>query len=299
MFRVREQIGLNKVFVPRKGEGVAVAVLDTGCAQHPDLHNRIKLFCDFVHGESGIYDDNGHGTHVCGILCGSGAESGGRFAGIAPGVDLIVGKVLDAFGEGTMEQMSAALDWILQCKNRYPIRVLNISIGPGESGNFEKREKLQTHLKKISDRGISVFCAAGNNGPSNASASGLGYDKEIIMVGCHDGNFYKNNLSRCAAYSGRGDINKGIRKPDIVAPGTNIISCNNQFLNRPYISRSGTSMATPIIAGIAALVYSNYPNMSPDDFKKRLLYTARDLGEPWNLQGWGMVSAERILNHGI
>ena len=101
--------------LPREidGRGVTVAVLDTGMGFHPDLQGRAVCFRDFVGHRKDIYDDSGHGTHVCGILCGNGALSGGRLRGIAPGVRLVVGKILDENGDGTTQAMLEGLDWVL------------------------------------------------------------------------------------------------------------------------------------------------------------------------------------------
>ena len=123
----------------------------------------------------------------------------------------------------------------------------------------------------------------------------------MITVGCHDGEYFRDDKDRCELHSGRGKRFDAVRKPDIVAPGTQITSCNanwNRTLkNNPkaYIEKSGTSMATPIVAGCAALVLEKEPWLSPGQVKERILYTASDLGEPWNKQGWGMINAKRLL----
>ena len=131
MQRVREQVQVPEQLHSGAGrvKSVTVAVLDTGIAYHPDLVGRLLAFSDFVEGRSFPYDDNGHGTHVCGIVCGSGELSGGRFRGMAPEAKLVVGKVLDRQGEGSCDSMQEALEWVLRVKNRYGIRVLNISVG--------------------------------------------------------------------------------------------------------------------------------------------------------------------------
>ena len=106
-------------------------------ARHPDLYGRPVCFRDFVGGRNLPYDDNGHGTHVCGILCGNGRLSGGKYRGMAPGASLVVGKVLDENGDGKVEAMLAGMDWVLKIRTRYRIRILNISVGIGsmeESG---------------------------------------------------------------------------------------------------------------------------------------------------------------------
>lgn len=116
MQRVREQVQVPEQLHSGAGrvKSVTVAVLDTGIAYHPDLVGRLLAFSDFVEGRSFPYDDNGHGTHVCGIVCGSGELSGGRFRGMAPEAKLVVGKVLDRQGEGSCDSMQEALEWVLQ-----------------------------------------------------------------------------------------------------------------------------------------------------------------------------------------
>lgn len=306
MQRVRNQIevpylpepDINKIYL---GAGVTVAVLDTGVGRHPDLVGRILTFRDFVNDRQIMYDDSGHGTHVCGIICGSGSASGGRFRGIAPHANLVVGKVLDDKGNGCTEHMLQGLRWVLEVRKQYDIRILNISVGIGDLQSREKEKALKTELEKVYNSGIIVICAAGNKGPESGTISSLGTSRRFITVGCHDGEYYKNYPGRCDSYSGRGDALSALRKPDIVAPGTNIVSCN-VFYNRnrgriqnAYVSKSGTSMATPIVSGAAALVLEKNPFLSGEEFRKKLTTTATDLGEEWNKQGWGMVNVKRLL----
>lgn len=301
MQRVREQMGLYYGRFPQDGTGIGIAVLDTGVVVHPDLEGRILAFRDFVNHRSFPYDDSGHGTHVCGILSGSGRLSELRYMGMAPGAGLIVGKVLDGKGEGTTEHMLQGLDWVLQQKEKYNVRILNISVGIGNPDNQHKEKLLLEKLEKIWEEGIFVVCAAGNKGPDNNSIASVGGSAKILTVGCHDGAFFRNAPSRCELYSGRGDINSKIRKPDLVAPGTNIISCSvkckitrNGYQN-VYIPKSGTSMATPIVAGAAALLMQKYPDITNEICRLRMLFSCQDLGIPWNRQGWGMLNVARLL----
>lgn len=283
------------------GRGVTVAVLDTGMGWHPDLQGVAVAFRDFVGRRNLMYDNNGHGTHVCGILSGSGGISKGRYRGMAPGAKLVVGKVLDGKGEGSAEIMVEGMNWVLQIRERYKIRILNISIGIGSLEKQEKEKVLKEKIEELWRSGILVVCAAGNKGPGDGTISSVGGNR-VVTVGCHDGEYAKDNPSRCEAYSGRGILGSPVRKPDLVAPGTDIVSCNlNCYgiwgrMKNPYIAKSGTSMATPIVAGAAALAFQQDPAMSNEECRHRLLYTATDLGLPWNRQGWGMVNAERLLN---
>ncbi|MBE5893787.1 MAG: hypothetical protein E7286_10500 [Lachnospiraceae bacterium] len=300
MNRVRKQLEVPEV-IEKAVKKVTVAVLDTGIGRHPDLAGKILGFQDFVHERKLMYDDSGHGTHVSGIICGMGKLSGGDYRGVAPESMLVVGKVLDQNGDGTTENMLAGLRWIGEVKKRFHIRVLNVSVGIGMLDSSKKEELLKCQLDELWDQGIFVVCAAGNKGPENNSISALGSGGKIVTVGCHDGSFFRENARRCESYSGRGEAFSAMRKPDLVAPGTDVISCNvachkrNGKWNHSYVAKSGTSMATPIVAGAAALALEKYPNMTNEELRHKMTLTATDLGEPWNKQGWGMINIKRLL----
>ena len=167
MFRVREQLGFSdKLLAECGGERITVAMLDTGIARHPDFEDRVLLFRDFVNGRKDFYDDSGHGTHVAGCICGSGRASMGRYRGIAPGCRLIVGKVLDYRGDGMLQSMIRALEWILDNRKKFQIRILNISIGMGEASDEERMRELLLLVDEVWDQGIIVVCAAGKLGSS-------------------------------------------------------------------------------------------------------------------------------------
>lgn len=160
-------------------------------------------------------------------------------------------------------------------------------------------------MKKIEeawDEGLFIVCAAGNLGPGKGSISPLGASCKVVTVGCHDGEYFKDYENRCETYSGRGPTKTAIKKPDLVAPGTEIISCNaylykkNKHYQNGYIAKSGTSMATAMVSGAAALLMQINPYMSREQIKKKLFYTALDLGEPWIKQGWGMLNIGRALS---
>ena len=144
MDRVRKRIHLDEVTESRwKRSSVTIAVLDSGIARHPDLEGKCIAFKDFVNGRSTIYDDCGHGTHVCGILCGSGELAQGKYRGIIPGARLVVGKVLNEKGEGKADTMLEGLEWIWKNYKRFDIRLLNISVGIGSLKSKEKASKIK------------------------------------------------------------------------------------------------------------------------------------------------------------
>lgn len=303
MDRVKRQLGCSaRIQYSAATEDICVAILDTGIGNHPDFGERIVAFRDFVNDRQTPYDDSGHGTHVAGCLCGSGLLSQGRFSGIAPTCRLCVGKVLDHNGEGSIESMYYGLLWVLKNRLRYQIRVLNISVGIGDSGERGRMEELRELLERVCEEGVVVVCAAGNKGPAEGSLSPLGESSNVITVGCHEGGFFGNRKNLCEYYSGRGYAGRSGRKPDIVAPGTDIISCNLRWqrdrrgrYRDAYVKKSGTSMATPIVSGAAALFLQKYPYCSSMQLKRRMLLAARDLGEEENKQGWGMLDIEKLF----
>ena len=126
MYRVRGQIGCEDIVQAGGGKNITIAVLDTGAAKHPDYLDRVLAFKDFTKGKVEIYDDSGHGTHVCGIACGNGSLSSGKFRGIAPKAGLVVGKVLDDKGDGAVEAMLNGINWIMMNMEKYHIRILNV-----------------------------------------------------------------------------------------------------------------------------------------------------------------------------
>ncbi len=301
--RVRDQIGYERAFKQRlTGNGIGIGVLDSGVFLHEDLKDRVKGFKDFLYQRNRPYDDLGHGTHVCGIIAGSGRMSKGKYQGIASGCNLYVGKVLDKYGNGELSILLEGLEWLLDNKDKFNLRLINVSVGTKQERKNsgledmqeieEKERRIMEISDKISESGIILVTAAGNFGPAPRSISLLGQSPKTIAVGCHDGEFRVNGKKMCEEYSGRGPSSFGIKKPDIVAPGTEIISCSR---GRGYMAKSGTSMAAPIVTGALALAMEKYFNMNNDILKRRLFYSAKDLGESYTKQGWGMVDLKKLL----
>ena len=302
MDRVKKLIHAEEEEVfPYTGSGVTVAILDTGIAMHPDFADRVIGFRDFVGTSRMPYDDCGHGTHVAGCLCGNGACSGGLYAGVAPGCRSLSGKVLDDKGDGTISNMAAGIEWVLDSRELYQIKILNISVSMGETDHVRMMQYLVSCLEKVWDAGIFVVVAAGNKGPAAGSISPLGASRKVVTVGCHDGNSFHGRQNSCESYSGRGPTCAELKKPDIVAPGTDIMSCSAGFRQTvrgcrdAYIVKNGTSMSTPLVAGAAALCLQKYPEYSNEQLKRRILWSASDLGESWSKQGWGMLNVARSL----
>ena len=304
--RVRKQVGCtDSIQQSILTENLAVAILDTGIGTHPDFDSRLVAFADFVDGRQDNYDDSGHGTHVAGCVGGSGYASGGLYRGIAPACRLCVGKVLDRNGEGSIDSMKRGLFWVMENRVRHKIRVLNISLGIGVGGEKDRMHELVELLDEIWDQGVVVVCAAGNNGPKEGTISPLGTSRKVITVGCHEGGYFGARRDLCENYSGRGGRNLLYRKPDVVAPGTDIISCNIQCrgsrrngYRNAYTRKSGTSMATPIVSGAAALYLQIFPYMNNEQVKRQMIYNAHDMGDTWNKQGWGMLNVEEMCRTG-
>lgn len=287
---------------PVRGEGVTIAFLDSGIAPHPDLVDKTIAFRDFVHNRMSVYDDSGHGTHVCGIALGTGISSKGRYAGIAPQARAVVGKVLDAEGNGNSQAMLEGIDWIIELKQKIPIHILNISVGVKSDYHTKNEQMMINAVEKAWDAGLVVVCASGNNGPAPMSLSPMAMSRIVITVGCHDLGYRAKNGYRCEDCSGRGPSRYDIKKPDIVAPGTDIMSCNFRFVRyhkngrNAYITKSGTSMSTPMVSGAAALLLSSGQKLDSEQIKRKIMYSASDLQEKWSKQGWGMLNIKNLMN---
>lgn len=280
------------------GTGIGVAILDTGISMHKDFtygRNRIVAFKDYVNNKKNPYDDNGHGSHIAGIIGGNGYSSRGKYMGIAPDCDLIMIKVLDNKGDGKISDVLAGLQWIIDNKDKYNIRVLNISVGTAVKERFEENTLLVQGVNAVWDSGIVVVVAAGNNGPKPMSISTPGISRKVITVGSSDDDimvYVSGNKTK--DYSGRGPTVSCIKKPDIVAPGSNIISCSNGKY-RAYTVKSGTSMATPIVSGAMALLLSSKPDLTTKDVKLRVRERAIDIGKEREVQGWGLLNIKNLL----
>ncbi len=276
------------------GKGIGVAVLDTGISPHIDFQNRVVTFCDVLEGKKEPYDDNGHGTHVAGIIAGCGLGSGGRYCGVAPDAHLIIVKVLNATGNGNVQNVIRGIDWIINNKEKYKIRIANISIGSVSEMQNKKESAMIEAVERLWDAGIVVLGAAGNNGPDRGTITVPGVSSKIITVGTVDDSKVAWIFGRQKSnYSGRGPTAQCIMKPEILALGNDIISCNG--VGYGYTKKSGTSMSTPIVAGAVALLLQKEPNLTPKQVKMHLKTCARNLGMPQNKQGWGEIDMVQLL----
>lgn len=253
---------------------IVVAVIDTGIdAQHIDLDGgKVIAWVDYVNGKSTPYDDNGHGTHVAGIIAGTG-EGNSAYRGVAPGVALIGLKVLDSQGSGSLSDVQAAIEWCINNKDKYNIRVINLSLG--SSSSSDGTDSVSQAANAAVDAGIVVVVAAGNSGPAKYTIGSPGAAENVITVGAGadvgEGGFF------LASFSSRGPTADGRIKPDIVSPGYKITAPQANSGNG-YVEYSGTSMATPFTAGVVALMLDANPNLTPADVKSILAQTAIDWG---------------------
>ena len=302
MDRVKKMIHAEREEVyPYSGKGITVAVLDSGICLHPDIGGSLIGFRDFVSGYRRPYDDSGHGTHVAGCICGSGMVSAGKYAGIAPGARVLSCKVLDDRGEGAAKDMMGALEWCIQTKDLYGTKIVSLSVGTDKDEGVVRM--LRQGLELVWQAGLLPVVAAGNQGPAQGSMSALGRGEKVISVGCYDEKRPGEEGVFCEQYSGRGWEQEGIRKPDILAPGSNVVSCcahyrlyRNGKITSPYTAMSGTSMAVPAVSGAAALLWEKYPAYTNEQIRNVLLKSARDLGKPWNYQGWGLLDVGNMLS---
>lgn len=272
MNRVRKIIGYESYDVSWQNPPVGVCILDSGIAEHVDLKHRILKFKDFVNQKEDPYDDYGHGTHIAGICAGSGLGSAGKYRGVAPDCNLIVGKVLGNNGDGKIEDLLDGICWCIENRQKYNIRILNISVGLIHTVEEKRKNELMRLVEYAWDVGIVTVCAAGNNGPKQGSVTIPGSNPKVITVGSLEnwgGEF------RTSRYSGRGPTRECVVKPEIYAPGKDIISCSHQG---GYTRKTGTSMSVPVVTGGIALLLQHYPFFTPLQVKLRLLERSKKMG---------------------
>lgn len=295
------------------GAGVGVAVIDSGVTGwHDDLTHtgshsvarvkngqRLTAFVDFVNGRTAPYDDNGHGTHVAGIIAGSGRASSGTRAGIAPAAHLVSLKVLDDRGRGVISSVIAALEWVVANKAAHNLRVVNLSVGAAVTESY-KTDPLTLAAKRAVDAGIVVVTAAGNlgkNADGQVQYGGITAPANAPWVLTVGASSHEGTVTRAddvmANYSSRGPSAVDFEaKPDVVAPGTGIVSLadpsstlyytKTEYLvsgsqsseTKPYLALTGTSMASPVVAGTVALMLQADPSLTPNMVKAMLQYTA-------------------------
>jgi subtilisin family serine protease len=273
------------------GQGLRVAIIDTGIDYtHPDLGNgfgpshRVIGGYDFVNNDNDPMDDNGHGTHVAGIVAANGGV-----VGVAPGANLLAYKALDANGSGSFSNVIAAIERATDPDGNPATadaaNVINMSLtGPGNPD-----DAVSQAVDNAVDQGVIVVVAAGNSGPGYETMGTPASARKALTVAASD------KSDQLASFSSRGPMRDylGLLKPDITAPGVSIrstVPLNGQWGSADrYNTLSGTSMAAPHIAGAAALIKQLHPTWTPDMIKANLMNTAKDLSQNAYVQGAGRV----------
>lgn len=305
----KKTIGAATEQIPgHNGSGITIAIIDTGVDYtHPDFGNcsRVQYLegsCekfipgyDYVNIDSDPMDDAGHGTHCASIAGGS--------KGIAPESTIVPFKVLDAGGSGSTSDIIAAIERAVDpnldfdTSDHYDI--ISLSLG----GEGDPDDPLSQAVDKAVLAGATVVVAAGNS-EDYRTISSPGCAKDAITVGasCREDQLWEECYSEIASFSSRGP-SYGHMKPDVVAPGVEICAAESsqtddygESCGDGYISLSGTSMATPMVAGAAALMLQANPSWSPADVKAALRNTAKDLGRSPVEQGMGLVNVSAAIN---
>jgi serine protease AprX len=277
------------------GRGVTVAVLDSGVAADPDLvspTSRILASVNFADQRS-VADPGGHGTHVAGIIAGNGTRSAGEFVGVAPEANIVDVRVLSSTGSGRISSVVRGIEWVLAHRVTYNIRVMNLSFGAPTATSY-RTDPMSAAVEIAWRQGLVVVAAAGNSGPGRDTVASPGIDPYVITVGAADDHATATPRDdTLAPFSSWGTADSN-PKPDLLAPGRRIVSIRVQgsaldslfpdhvvaaHNGSTYLRLSGTSMATPVVSGAAALLLQARPNLSPDQVKALLVGTAQPFGQ--------------------
>ncbi|MFJ5261230.1 S8 family peptidase [Streptomyces sp. NPDC088387] len=289
------QIGAPKAWSAGfDGKGVKIAVLDTGVdTTHPDLKTQVVESKNFT-GAADASDKYGHGTHVASIAAGTGAKSGGKFKGVAPGATILNGKVLDDSGFGDDSGILAGMEWAAA----QGADVINMSLGGGDSPEIDP---LEAAVNKLSaEKGVLFAIAAGNAGPQSIGSPGSA--DAALTVGAVD------DKDVLADFSSTGPRLDGAIKPDVTAPGVAITAASAKGSlieqevgeNPPgYLTIDGTSMATPHVAGAAAILKQQHPDWTYTELKAAL--TASTKGGKYSVfeQGSGRIQVDKAIKQTV
>lgn len=275
--------GLDKVWAQGfTGKGQTIAVIDSGIFPHADLKDRLVGWVDLANGKNKASDSWGHGTHVAGIAVGSGKKSDGQVKGVAPEANLVGIRI------SSVEQAIQGLQWVIDNKDLHNIGVVNVSLGDTATQGHETDPWCQAVQKAI-DAGLTVVVAAGNEGERGIqSIATPGISPNAITVGGVDDQGTQDpaddTLYRGSSL-GPTPFDKLV-KPDVMAPAISIYSTlspgsglDDRRKNRPqgdYIAMEGTSMATPAVAGLVALLKQARPDLAPHDLKAILQQSVYD-----------------------
>lgn len=299
--KIRETNTIPIIMLTAKEEEVDKVLgleLGAGISPHYDLvkpMNRIVAFKDLLANKEMPYDDDGHGTHVAGLIAGNGYTSC-KYIGTAPCANIISIKALDDSGNGTESDILAALQWIINNGRLYNIRVINLSLGVKVEPDNEG-DSLVKGANAAVRHGYTVVTAAGNNGPGKCTINSPGISPMVITVGAADmTKFDESGNIKVASFSSRGPTFSGIIKPDLIAPGVDICSLDAKN-PKNYSIQTGTSMSAPLVSGVAACLYASNPCLTPAQVKRILLREAIPLkNEDRCAQGCGLLNYRMFLN---
>ncbi len=300
----RQSIRLNQVDGDYDGGGVTVALLDTGVTESDDLGDRLLARVDLTPERDG-FDGYGHGTHMSGIIAGTGAASDGQWTGVAPGANLVSVKVAGPDGSTDVSVVIAGLQWVVANRSTYNIRVLNLAFGTDSDQSYGI-DPLDYAVEQAWFSGILVVASAGNRGPDGNTINKPGDDPFVLTVGAADNHGTPDRSSTTvAAFSSWGSPG-GFTKPDIIAPGITVVSVRDPGstidtlypdarIGDSYFKGTGTSQAAAIVSGVAALMFQANPWLTPDLAKGILLKTAYRNGNYGHGAGAGMVDVGSAL----
>lgn len=269
------------------GQGITVAVVDSGIAASDDFQDRLVGSAGFASRSPGQADRNGHGTHVAGVIAGDSHD--GRYVGIAPEAGLLSVKVSDREGAALVSDVIQALDWIVSHKDEYGIRVVNISMNSSLADSY-RRDPLDAAVEQAWFHGLVVVVSAGNSGSAPFAADHApANDPYVITVGSFDDRGTPDLSDDAAAeWSSRGLTADGVAKPEVLAPGAGIVSTlargsylaqslPGEIVDSHYLRLSGTSPSAAAVSGVVALMLEREPGLTPDQVKSRLMHTGAAL----------------------
>jgi len=283
VWNLRDKSGLRLT-----GRGIGIAIVDSGISSDADFNSISRD--SFNPNASSVNDTFGHGTHVAGIAAGNGSANP-ALAGVAPGVDIISCRIADEEGNASESDAVAALQFIFENRVKYNIRVVNLSVNCGVPQSYTE-SPLDAAAEILWFNGIVVVASAGNNANTGVQTinAAPANDPFIITVGAADEKATTAiSDDVVASFSAYGVTRDGVAKPDIIAPGTNIwsvLSKSSEWASiapdrvspdGEYFRISGTSMAAPMVAGTAALLLQDEPNLTPDQVKYRLIMSGRNV----------------------
>lgn len=290
------------------GRGIGIGLVDTGVYPHEDLKkpfNKIVKFRDLIRDCNYPYDDNGHGTFISGLLCGSGESSNGRFKGIAENSHIYCIKAFNGTGKGFIADILFALETLIEESELNNIKLICLPFECLNNNSFIL-SLFDAIFKKAQEKGITILVPAGHNGNTQGSIRGIATLSSCITVGGIDTCHYP---AKPYEFSSSGPY-KNFQKPDLVAACVNLTSLNSDTsylsqrnnmkiypkpIKKPYTFYTGTSCATAYVCGLCALLLENDPNLKFEDTLSLLKVSCTLLNMPKTLQGSGIIDIDKLL----